>query len=61
MQSGTAAASVSRGAIVQLCVDCSFHAGDVGYIARVTGRYIEDTGNTDPVFPEVFRSSYCLD
>lgn len=46
---------------MQLWVDCSFHAGDVGYIARVTGRYIEDTGNTDPVFPEVFRSSYCLD
>lgn len=35
-----------------------FHAGDVGYIPRSMGHYIENTGNTDLVFLEVFRSSY---
>lgn len=35
-----------------------FHAGDVGYIPRAMGHYIENTGNTDLVFLEVFRSSY---
>jgi oxalate decarboxylase len=32
-----------------------FHAGDVGYIPRAMGHYIE---NTDLVFLEAFRSSY---
>ena len=35
-----------------------FRAGDVGYIPRSMGQYIENTGNTDLVFLEVFRSSY---
>ena len=35
-----------------------FHAGDVGYIPRSFGHYIENTGNTDLEFLEVFRSSY---
>ena len=35
-----------------------FHAGDVGYIPRSMGHYIDNTGNTDLVFLEVFRSSY---
>jgi oxalate decarboxylase len=35
-----------------------FHAGDVGYVPRAFGHYIENTGNSDLVFLEVFRSSY---
>ncbi len=35
-----------------------FHAGDVGYVPRSMGHYIENTGNTDLVFLEAFRSSY---
>ena len=35
-----------------------FHAGDVGYVPRSMGHYIENTGNADLVFLEVFRSSY---
>jgi oxalate decarboxylase len=35
-----------------------FRAGDVGYIPRSMGHYIENTGSTDLVFLEVFRSSY---
>jgi oxalate decarboxylase len=35
-----------------------FHAGDVGYVPRAMGHYIENTGNRDLVFLEVFRSSY---
>jgi oxalate decarboxylase len=35
-----------------------FHAGDVGYVPRSMGHYIENTGNDDLVFLEVFRSSY---
>ncbi len=35
-----------------------FHAGDVGYVPRAMGHYIENTGNTDLQFLEVFRSPY---
>jgi len=35
-----------------------FHAGDVGYVPRSMGHYIENTGTTDLVFLEVFRSPY---
>jgi oxalate decarboxylase len=35
-----------------------FHAGAVGYVPRGMGHYIENTGKTDLVFLEVFRSSY---
>ncbi|HUZ33202.1 MAG TPA: cupin domain-containing protein [Xanthobacteraceae bacterium] len=35
-----------------------FHAGDVGYIPQAMGHYVENTGKTDLVFLEVFRSSY---
>jgi oxalate decarboxylase len=35
-----------------------FHAGDVGYIPRSMGHYIENTGNEDLVFLEVFNSPY---
>jgi oxalate decarboxylase len=36
----------------------SFHAGDIGYVQRNFGHYIRNTGNTDLVYLEVFRSSY---
>jgi oxalate decarboxylase len=35
-----------------------FHAGDVGYVPRSMGHYIENTGDNDLVFLEMFRSSY---
>jgi oxalate decarboxylase len=35
-----------------------FHPGDIGYIRRMYGHYIRNTGNTDLVYLEVFRSSY---
>ena len=36
----------------------NFHAGDIGYVKRNFGHYIRNTGNTDLVYLEVFRSSY---
>jgi oxalate decarboxylase len=35
-----------------------FRVGDVGYIPRSMGHYIENTGNDDLVFLEVFASSH---
>jgi oxalate decarboxylase len=35
-----------------------FHAGDVGYVPKSMGHYIENTGATDLVFLEIFRSPY---
>jgi oxalate decarboxylase len=33
-----------------------FNAGDVGYIPRTLGHYIENTGDTDLIFLEMFKS-----
>jgi oxalate decarboxylase len=38
-----------------------FAPGDVGYVLRSTGHYIENTGDTDLVFIETFKSSYYQD
>jgi oxalate decarboxylase len=38
-----------------------FAPGDVGYVLRSTGHYIENIGDTDLVFVETFRSSYYQD
>ena len=38
-----------------------FAPGDVGYVLRSTGHYIENTGDTDLVFVETFKSSYYQD
>ena len=38
-----------------------FEAGDVGYIERTLPHYIENTGNTDLVFLEMFKSSFYQD
>jgi oxalate decarboxylase len=39
-------------------VSQNFNPGDIGYIKRAYGHYIRNTGNTDLVYLEVFRSSY---
>ena len=36
----------------------NFNPGDIGYIKRAYGHYIRNTGNTDLVYLEVFRSSH---
>jgi oxalate decarboxylase len=33
-----------------------FHAGDIGYVKKALGHYVENTGDTDLVFMEVFRA-----
>jgi oxalate decarboxylase len=33
-----------------------FHPGDIGYVKKGLGHYVENTGNTDLVFMEVFRA-----
>jgi oxalate decarboxylase len=38
-----------------------FNANDVGFIPAVAGHYIENTGNTDLVFLEMFRSDEYVD
>jgi oxalate decarboxylase len=39
----------------------NFRSGDVGYVKRNFGHYICNTGKTDLVYLEVFRSSYFAD
>jgi oxalate decarboxylase len=39
----------------------NFNPGDIGYVKRAYGHYIRNTGNTDLVYLEVFRSSYFSD
>ncbi len=38
-----------------------FNAGDVGYIPRTLGHYIENTGTTDLIFLEMFKTSRFMD
>ena len=38
-----------------------FNANDVGYVPAVAGHYIENTGNTDVVFLELFKASQFQD
>jgi oxalate decarboxylase len=38
-----------------------FEAGDVGYVEQNFPHYIENTGDTDLVFLEIFKSSYYQD
>ncbi|HWF37476.1 MAG TPA: cupin domain-containing protein [Candidatus Acidoferrales bacterium] len=38
-----------------------FHKGDVGYVQQTFPHYIENTGNEDLVFLEMFRSKYYQD
>jgi oxalate decarboxylase len=34
----------------------NFHAGDIGYVKKGLGHYLENTGNADLVYMEVFRA-----
>ena len=34
----------------------NFHAGDIGYVKKGLGHYLENPGNTDLVYMEVFRA-----
>ena len=38
-----------------------FHANDVGYVPAVAGHYVENTGDTDLVFLEMFKASEFVD
>jgi oxalate decarboxylase len=38
-----------------------FQEGDVGYVEKTLLHYIENTGDTDLVFLEMFKSSYYQD
>ena len=38
-----------------------FQEGDVGYVEKTLLHYVENTGNTDLVFLEMFRSSFYQD
>jgi oxalate decarboxylase len=37
-------------------ITANFHAGDIGLIKKAFGHYLENTGNTDLVYMEVFRA-----
>ena len=37
-------------------ITANFHAGDIGYVKKALGHYVENTGDTDLVMIEVFRS-----
>jgi oxalate decarboxylase len=38
-----------------------FETGDVGYVPKTLPHYIENTGDTDLVFMEMFKSSFYQD
>ncbi|WP_334268953.1 cupin domain-containing protein [Edaphobacter sp. HDX4] len=38
-----------------------FNANDVGFVPAVAGHYIENTGDTDLIFLEMFKSSHFVD
>jgi len=38
-----------------------FNANDVGFVPRVATHYVENTGNTDVVFLEMFKSDQFVD
>jgi oxalate decarboxylase len=38
-----------------------FNANDVGFVPRVAGHYIENTGDTDAVFLEMFKADQFVD
>jgi oxalate decarboxylase len=37
-------------------VTANFHAGDIGYVKKGLGHYLENTGNTDLVYMAVFHA-----
>jgi oxalate decarboxylase len=38
-------------------ITADFHPGDIGYIKKALGHYVENTGTTDLVFIETFRAN----
>ena len=38
-----------------------FAAGDVGYVPKTYGHYVENTGDTDLVFLEMFKANRFMD
>ena len=38
-----------------------FHANDVGFVLRVAGHYIENTGDSEVMFLEMFKSDQFVD
>jgi oxalate decarboxylase len=42
-------------------VTMDFNPGDIGYVKRANGHYVQNIGDTDLQFIEVFRSSYFAD
>jgi len=37
-------------------ITADFHSGDIGYIRKALGHYVENTGDTDLVYMEIFRA-----
>jgi oxalate decarboxylase len=42
-------------------VTMDFNPGDIGYVKRANGHYVQNIGDTDLQFVEVFKSSYFAD
>jgi oxalate decarboxylase len=51
---GTARVTVFNTGPAAMTAD--FHAGDIGYVQKALGHYVENTGNTELVYMEVFRA-----
>jgi oxalate decarboxylase len=51
---GTGRATVFNTGPAAMTAD--FHAGDIGYVKKGLGHYLENTSNTDLVYMEVFRA-----
>jgi hypothetical protein len=49
-------ANVRRFSIRACGDDRQLHAGDIGYVKKGLSHYLENTGNTDLVYMEVFRA-----
>jgi oxalate decarboxylase len=37
-------------------VTANFHAGDIGYVKKALGHYVENTGDTELIYMEVFKA-----
>jgi oxalate decarboxylase len=51
---GTARVTVFNTGPAAMTAD--FHAGDIGYVQKALGHYVENTGNGDLIYMEVFRA-----
>ena len=39
-------------------ITANFHPGDIGYVKKAFGHYVENIGDTDLVYMEVFRADW---